>query len=200
MEARWARTARGWSAALLAGALTATLHASAGGAFPAPAVVLLAVLLAGLVSTVLVGRTPSLPRLTAAVAIGQLTFHTVFTALGDTGAVALVPSPAAGHAGHALAAELAGHPATNHSGPGMLIAHLVAGIGSALLLTHSERALAGMRRLAALTLRRLTGAPTPLPRPHVGRPVLHRTVARPSAAVVIGTLRYRGPPARLRAA
>ena len=67
MRARLARTVRGWSVALLAGVLSAALHASAGGSFPAPAVVLLAVLLAGLFSTLLVGRAPSIPRMAAAV-------------------------------------------------------------------------------------------------------------------------------------
>jgi hypothetical protein len=200
MEARWARTARGWGVALLAGVLTAALHASAGGAFPAAPVVLLAVLLAGLFSTVAIGRSPSLPRLAAAVATGQLTFHTVFTTLGDTGGVALVPVHA-GHQGHSLlVAELAGHTALSHSGPGMLLAHLIAGTASAVLLARSEQALAGMKRLAMLTFRRLTAAPSPLSRPLLRRAGMHFAVALPRTAVVLGSLRYRGPPASLRAA
>jgi hypothetical protein len=204
MRARLARSVRGWSVALLAGVLSAALHASAGGGFPAPAVVLLAVLLAGLLSTLLVGRTPSLPRLAAAVAGGQLSFHTVFTTLGDTGGIALVPSPHSGHAGHAghgtLVAEAGAHPSADHSSPGMLLAHVIAGLASALLLAHSERALAAMKGIAVLTLRRLIGAPAPRPLPRlrltgfVGLPVSCR------AAADLGGLRYRGPPALLRAA
>ena len=201
MRARPARSVRGWSVTLLAGVLTAALHASAGGGFPAPAVMLLAVLLAGLFSTLLVGRTPSRPSLAAAVAAGQLTFHTVFTTLGDSTGVTLFPSPHAGHAGHAtLVAGVSAHQAADHSGPGMLLAHAVAGLVSALLLAHSERALAAMKRTAALTLRRLTGEPAPLPLP------CHRAVRISAApgmartAAVLGSLRYRGPPALLRAA
>jgi hypothetical protein len=201
MRARLARTLRGWSVALLAGVLSAALHASAGGGFPAPAVLLLAVLLAGLLSTVLVGRTPSVPRTLAAVAAGQLTFHTVFTTLGDAGAVALVPSPHAGHPGHGtLVAEVAAHPTAAHSGPAMLLAHVVAGLASALLLAHSERALAATTRAARFTLRRLSRslAPLPLPRLRPGRIAAARPV--PRGATVVGQLRYRGPPALLRAA
>ena len=200
MRARLARTIRGWSVALLAGVLSAALHASAGGGFPAPGVMLLAVVLAGLLSTVLVGRTPSLPRAAAAVTAGQLTFHTVFTTLGDSGGVALLPSGHAGHAGHGtLVSEVSAH-AADHSGPGMLLAHVVAGLASALLLTHSDRALAAMKRIALLTLRRLTGAPVPLPLPRTRlvrfdvSPILSRGTS------VLGSLRYRGPPALLRAA
>jgi hypothetical protein len=159
------------------------------------------VLLAGLFSTVLVGRTPSVPRMLAAVAAGQLTFHTVFTTLGNSGGVALVPSPHTGHAGHGtLIAEAAAHPAAEHSGPWMLLAHVVAGLASALLLAYSERALKALRRVALFTLHRLTGAPAPLALPRL-RPV-EIAVARVAARwmCVLGSLRYRGPPALLRAA
>jgi hypothetical protein len=201
MEARWARTARGWSVALLAGVLTATLHASAGGSFPAPAVVLLAVLLSGIASTCLVGRTPSLPRVAAAVAVGQATFHLVFTTFGSSTGVTLAPVEGSGHAGHGLLlADAAAHGSVVHAGVGMLLAHALAGLASALLLAHSEQAFTAIKRLALLTFRQLAGAPVlePLPRPRSAG--FDSSAAPPVAVVSPGSLRYRGPPAVLRAA
>jgi hypothetical protein len=201
MEARWARTARGWSVALLAGVLTATLHASAGGGFPAPAVVLLAVLLSGILSTCIVGRFPSLPRLAAAVAVGQASFHTVFTALGNSTGVALLPAEHSGHTGHGMLVESgAAHGAAAHSGMGMLLAHVAAGAISALLLAHSERALLELALLARLTFRRLLTTPAIRPLPALRRSLLDVAVPSLSSTPLLGSLRYRGPPAVLRAA
>ena len=204
MTARWARTARGWSVALLAGVLSAALHTSAGGSFPAPAVLLLAVLLSGLVSTALIGRAPSLPRLAATVAAGQITFHTVFTVFGSTAGVVLTTDPHAGHTGHAghllLPQTAADHAESAHTGAGMLLAHLAAGLISALLLTHGERALRAVKRLATSTLRLPPREPAvrPLPRPQSAG--IDSTVAIPRTTTVLSLLRYRGPPAFLRAA
>ena len=200
MTPRWARTARGWSVALLAGVLSAALHASAGGRFPAPAVVLLAVLLSGLVSTALIGRAPSLPRLAGTVAAGQVTFHTVFTVFGDTAGVVLTADAHAGHAGHVTVAGTGTVHASAHTAPGMLLAHLVAGLLSALLLAHAERSLNGVNQLAAFSLRLLLRAPALRPLPRLRAGGIDSTVALPRSATTLGLLRYRGPPALLRAA
>jgi hypothetical protein len=199
MEARWARTARGWSVALLAGVLTATLHASASGTFPAPAVVLLAVLLSGLASTALIGRAPSAPRLAATVAAGQVTFHTIFTAFGDTAPLAVAAGAHPGHAGHVVLAQTAAtHGSPAHTG--MLLAHVIAGLLSAVLLTRSERALRELSRLAAFTFGLLLRRPSVRPLPRPLRSGIHGTIRPLRSRTASGILRYRGPPALLRAA
>ncbi len=194
MEARRARTARGWSVALLAGVLTAALHAAAGGALPAPAILILTVVLAAQLSTAAVGRANSLPRLIAAVAASQACFHVAFTLLGAGMATAVVHAPGHG-AGHgALHFESAG---TAHAaaGTGMIAAHALAGVLSAVLLSHGERALAGLIRLAVLAVARaLGGAVTPSPVLNVR---LAPVDAPPSGTGVtlFTAMRYRGPPA-----
>lgn len=201
MRARLARTVRGWSVALLAGVLSASLHASAGGGFPGAGVVLLAVVLAGLLSTLLVGRTTTLPRLAAAVTGGQLVFHTVFSTLGTAGGVAVVPDVSgihAGHSGHSLlVVETAAHSGAAHAGPGMLFAHLLAGLCSAMLLLHGERALAAVKRFAVLSLRRLTAATHVSPLPRLRASAAGRRATLPRLILARGSLRYRGPPAVL---
>jgi hypothetical protein len=209
MRARWARTARGWSTALFAGVLTAALHASAGGSFPSAPVLLLTVLLSGLLSTALVGRTLTLPRLAASVAAGQVTFHAVFTVFGNSPGVATATSTGplsdaatTGHAAHGMLTMAGAAPAHSggaHSGWGMLAVHLLAGLISALLLAHGERAISALGRIAHLALRILAAPTTPAPLPRAPRTRVEPAVDRSVSAEAAGVLRHRGPPALLRA-
>jgi hypothetical protein len=197
MTARWVRTARGWSVSLLAGVLTAALHSAAGGSFPVPAGVVLGVLLSGMVSTALVGRTGSLPRLAVAMAAAQLTFHTTFTVFGGTATLRSGTATAAHHAGRDVQLIFSGspeHSAADHGSAGMLFAHVVAGVLSAVLLTCSERAIGVLKRLAVFTLRRLLDAPRALPLAAVRQAPIGSFVPRPRTALLLGDLSDRAPP------
>jgi hypothetical protein len=210
MATRWARTTRGWSIALLAGVLTAALHASAGGNFPPLGIVLLAVVLSGLISTALVGRSRSSLRLTASVTASQAAFHSVFTVFGDSSSAATIGQ--AGYTGHAAQVAHAGHGMmtgtgaaslhtdTAHASGAMLLAHLVAGLGSALLLAHGERAIDTLGRCAYRALRLLVAPLIFAPLPRTVKPgASSATDQRSLPADAFGVLRHRGPPALLRA-
>lgn len=139
--------------------LAAGAHTLAGGAFPAPAI-LAALLALTLLASVLATKIRlGLPAMTAVLGAGQVLLHEAFTALADTGTPqAALPavhqhddgaalagalqhlSPALGHSaatgGHASVA----HDSLSHD-PGMLLAHTVATLLTALLLARGEAAL-----------------------------------------------------------
>ncbi|TNB75789.1 hypothetical protein FHJ30_03950 [Arthrobacter sp. BB-1] len=149
--------------------LAAGAHLAGGGALPAPTVMLAVLALTALGSTTATRLRLRFPAAAALLAGGQLLLHEVFAAAG-------VPAAAAGsgtatpHASHLSGAaglpavldhlygtgiygtEIYGTGAT--SGPLMLAAHILATLGSALLLAKGEDALwalaAWLRPLVAL--------------------------------------------------
>src|SRR3954470_230067 len=87
--ARAQRLARGWIVGLVATTVAAVSHSLAGGYQPGALSFVTALVFAGMLGTVVIGRRPSLPRLTIAVGMSQLAFHLVFSLLGSGGGGAM---------------------------------------------------------------------------------------------------------------
>ncbi|MFJ6358603.1 hypothetical protein [Pseudarthrobacter oxydans] len=140
-------------------ALAAGAHLAAGGELPAPAIMLAVLSLTALGSTTATRLRLGFPALAALLGGGQVALHEVFTAFSSSGTAA-GSGPAASHVSHVAgpgfltpaADHLAGAAAT--AAPLMLAAHVLATLGSALLLAKGEAALwalaAWLRPLGAL--------------------------------------------------
>src|SRR4051794_5358082 len=129
--ARAQRLARGWIVGLVATTVAAVSHSLAGGYTPGALSFGTALVFAGMLGTVVIGRRPSLPRLSAAVGVSQLAFHLLFSLLGSGTAASSGADTGAGMAGMPGmgAAPLACPVATPHdhaADPGMWIAHAIA--------------------------------------------------------------------------
>lgn len=171
-----ARTARGAAAGLLCAAPAALSHALTAGSAPAPASLAVAVAVSTVVCVLLTGRRMGPVRLFAAVAASQGGYHLLY---GQHG-----PGPT----------DRPGH---DHDA-GMLAAHLVAAVLSALAVRHGERAwwalvdaLRADVRLLRLVRAPLVRAERPLRR---GRRFFLRALRDRGPAP--GTITRRGPPGR----
>lgn len=181
MHSRAARAARGWIAAAFATFVAAFSHVAAGGNDPTAFGVIVSLVLSGAACTLLAGRTLSLGRLAASVAVSQVLFHGLFSTLGTPAAVAhehasVLPDAAA---------------AAPHTD--MLLAHVAAGLLTLVALRHGERAFWGVADTARLLLSRLLPVVIPvlpsLPRlAPATRTVSARTV------LLLSPMRRRGPP------
>lgn len=198
MHERWARTARGWTTALASGLVAATLHSAAGGQFPHPVGILLAIVLSGIAGTVLAGRSQSAIRLTVSVAASQVVFHAVFTLFGSGRELGGAASARHSHHEQFMLSqtEHSTHVAA-HSGPEMLAAHMLATAITVVMLRQAGRVFWGMREIAASLRRALSRFPAIAFDPQRGpaRPPLGR--GRTASAVplaLVAKLRYRGPP------
>lgn len=144
-------------------ALAAGAHLAAGGELPAPAIMLAVLSLTALGSTTATRLRLGFPALAALLGGGQVALHEVFTAFSSSGTAA-GSGPAASHVSHVAgpgfltpaADHLAGAAAT--AGPLMLAAHVLATLGSALLLAKGEAALWAL----AAWLRPLVALPQPV--------------------------------------
>ncbi|MCU1440582.1 MAG: hypothetical protein JWP85_1579 [Rhodoglobus sp.] len=190
MDSRWARLARGFTAAGFATFVAAFSHAVAGGAAPSAFGILASFVLSASVCTILAGRTLSLVRLTASVAVSQALFHGLFSSVGTPVAVA-----------HDMAAMGIAPPVHEHSGGGMWLAHVIAALVTILAFRYAEAAFWGLANTARLALARLLAltfaVPVPL-RPTLAVP--ERTVLPADLAVLLSSMRHRGPPAACAAA
>jgi hypothetical protein len=140
-------------------ALASGAHLAGGGALPTPAIMLAVLALTVLGSTTATRLRLGFPAMAALLGGGQLALHEVFAAFSAPAAAAAsgTATPHDSHlAGAALLTSAAGHlsGAEPGSGPLMLMAHIMATLGSALLLAKGEAALwslaAWLRPLAAL--------------------------------------------------
>ncbi len=150
MHSRGARLARGWVVGAFATAVAALSHSLAGGSTPSWLALALGVVFSGLVGTVATGPRPSLARIAAAVTLGQLAFHTVFSYLGTSGAGA---PTATDHHGAVMGdmTALAPASAAHHAdGPLMWMAHALAAVATIVFLRHAERALWSLLTRVAL--------------------------------------------------
>jgi len=198
--ARAQRLARGWIVGLVATTVAAVSHTLAGGYQPGVLSFGTALVFAGLLGTLVIGRRPSLPRLSLAVGLSQLAFHLLFSLLGSGGSrgsasesgmpgmsdmsPAAVPAPAV----------MNGH--DHFADPGMWIAHTVAAVLTILFLRRAEQAVWTMlMRLGRVLATRLSVLLVPvasgaLPRipgwPHLAR--------RPGQRVLVASALRRGPP------
>ncbi|PJJ71944.1 hypothetical protein CLV46_1503 [Diaminobutyricimonas aerilata] len=189
MLSRSARLVRAWSGAAVTGVVAAVLHASAGGGFPPIGAILLAAAFSGLGGMALIGRTLSTGRLAAAVALGQVMFHLVFT-LAGTGDVAVT---SAGHHGMLHLAAGQADAVAHHSGPMMWLAHGVAAMITVIALRSAERVVWGASAFARLLLRRLRPVVVAPPRSVPPAPPIGRDVPR-LVARAVAQLPRRGPP------
>jgi len=195
MTTRWARLARGFSAAVIAIFAAAFCHMAAGG--PAPSVIALALSLSfsTLVCVGLTGRSPSWWRQSVSVTLSQLTFHLLFSLGSGNGSIV-----SNGHHG-ADATLVVAHNSVGHahtmsiSDPWMLAGHAVAGIVTVFVLRFGETAFWKLCESARYGIRLIFFTP-------VETTILPRTSSRPTIlAQVLGlsTLcpmrhRRRGPP------
>lgn len=224
------RLVRGWGAAVAATSAAALAHTVAGGPWPSPMLMLLCVALSAPVCMLLAGlRRPGL-GLIAAVALSQSLFHHLFAASGALSAavdrtghaghaghlggaspssgpdLVLVPDGSAGahHQGGAAEVITTGVEAAAQLPDWLMPAlHVLAGVVTIAVLHGGEalvrRAVATLlvrARALVRTVRAVTLAPAPRWRP---RPQTDPLVLR-HLTVVLGSLRYRGPPRGLRIA
>ena len=198
MTSRGIRTARGIAAACFAVFVAALSHDLAGGGLPSPLAVVLSLAFGIPLCVMLAGRRIRLWRQAASVAVSQMLLHLLFSLGRDTTGTQLHAPAGHLHAGmhvdvttgHAMAHTMT----MNDASPSMIVAHVVAGVITIAALRHGERTLAALANFAALlvtTIVRLV--PTPVPTP-VRMPVRTRPLSLRTPALVLGSLRHRGPP------
>lgn len=226
-SSRSLRLVRGWGVAVAATSAAALAHTVAGGPWPSPMLMLLCVALSAPVSMLFAGlRRPGL-GLIAAVALSQSLFHHLFAASGTLSAavdrtghaghlgggpqpsgpdLVLVSGGSAGAHHHGGTAELitAGAEASAQIPDWLMPAlHVLAGVVTIAVLHGGEslvrRAVATLlvrARDLVRAVRAVVLAPAPRwqPRPQADPVVLRHLT------VVLGSLRYRGPPRGLRIA
>ena len=157
MTTRWARFARGWLAALFSTLVAAGSHTLAGGQSPSHVSLVLALAFGGITCVALTGKTISPLRLTAAVTLSQLAFHSMFSTIGTP--TALVPSDGAGVHQHGASAHLlpgatpVGEQAMHHQDAWMWLGHAVAAAITIVALRYGEAAFWRMRGIAMLLVR-----------------------------------------------
>ncbi|MGO3886440.1 MAG: hypothetical protein ACTJHU_09090 [Mycetocola sp.] len=207
-SSRLSRTLRGAVAAGLATFVALLSHVTAGGAVPGFWGIAVPLLLSTLVCVLLAGRRLSIVRLSAAVAISQLLFHTLFV-LGASGTVSGAAAGHAGHAGHGGLGTATTGPLLLTADPsslaagvlpacGMWLAHGIAAAVTIAALHRGERALRSLVDQATLIVVRVCAVldvrvtpPAPLRRrAHAVR------LTVPAPTRVFGSaISHRGPPA-----
>jgi len=206
--ARAQRLARGWIVGLVATTVAAVSHTLAGGYQPAILSFGTALVFAGMLGTVVIGRRPSLTRLSIAVGLSQFAFHLLFSLLGsgeargssstpgmtgmpgmsDMGTAAAVPAPVS------PAAAMTGH---HHlTDPGMWIGHALAAVLTILFLRRAELAVWTMlTRLGRVVASRLAVVLVPVTPGAVPRiPAWPNAARRPAHRPLIASASRRGPP------
>jgi hypothetical protein len=204
VHTRAERLARGWLVGAFATGVAAVSHTLAGGYRPDALGLISAAVFAGMLGTLAIGRRPSLPRLSIAVAGSQLAFHILFVSLAAPGA-AHADDPTATMSGmpgmQMPGMQMPGmqmpfvtvapsHVVDHLTSPSMWVAHAIAGVLTILFLRRAETAVWGMlRRLVVRVLRPVI--PVPIAR-RAATPVIRVRVLRPVARIVAPPL--RGPP------
>lgn len=185
MQSRWARVARGFTAAGFAVFVAAFSHLSVGGSAPSPFAILVALVISSMLCTLLAGRTRSVWRLLLGVGLSQLLFHGLFSGLG---------TPAA--APHQMGTATMGAVGTAvHSGGAMWGAHALAAVITVVALRYAGSAFWGLAHTALILSARFTGRPVPVihtPPPvsaFAGCPFVPRT-----STLLLSPMRHRGPP------
>jgi hypothetical protein len=195
MTTRWARLARGFSAAIIAIFVAAFCHTAAGGVAPSLIALALSLAFSTLVCVGLTGRSPSWWRQSASVAVSQLTFHLFFCLGSGDGSIA-----SSGH--HGASATLVvengpvGHAHTmSFWDPWMLASHALAGIVTVVILRFGEDAFWKLCESARYSICLIFFPPvevTVFPRTGSRPPVLARVLGLSTLCPV--AYRRRGPP------
>jgi F0F1-type ATP synthase assembly protein I len=187
MDSRWARVARGATAASVATFVAAFSHWLSGGIAPSWFGVGVSLVISMMICTMLAGRTLSTARLAISIGVSQVLFHALFSGLGTP--VAL---------DHEMGAMDAALPHL-HAAPTMWLAHAVAALVTVVAFRFGERAFWGVAGTARLFLARLLVVVAPLldvPRPVVA--VQRRFIPR-DLSLLLSSMRHRGPPVELSA-
>jgi hypothetical protein len=200
MTTRWARFARGWIAAIVSLFIAACSHALGGGAIPATVGLALCLAFSGAVCVLLAGKTLSLARLSAAVALSQLLVHGLFSLLAD----APLGTPASAgpgmHHGDTMALQFSTAaselpPMSADAELRMWVGHAIGALVTIAALGYGERVFWGLLRLARLCIPRILDAVLPVETAASAR--LSRS-DRPDAVIphslVFSIHRHRGPP------
>jgi hypothetical protein len=194
MNARAQRLARGWIVGLVATTVAAVSHSLAGGYRPGILSFGLALIFAGLVGTAVIGRHPSLPRLSGAVVASQLAFHLLFSVLGSGSGASAPPtvgmSPMSGMDNSSTSAlVVSGH--DHLADPSMWIAHALAAALTIAFLRHAELAVWSM---LTRVLSRVTGVVVPALSAPVAQPTGRPSVRSLVSRVLLACASRRGPP------
>lgn len=190
-QARVTSVARGAVAAAVATFVALLSHVTAGGEMPGWVGIAVPLALSFVACSALAGRRLSLWRLSLAVVVSQVLFHTLFV-LGSFDA-------AAGHVHGAATVSTGPVVASGPMDAAMLLGHAVAAAVTALALHRGERTFALLRVLAVRAvawLRARVRVTLPFG-PAPARRVLADVVAplRPVAVLLADTADRRGPPA-----
>lgn len=174
--------------------LAAAAHLGAGGALPAPPVMVALAALAALTAAPLTARTMTAPILVGYLLAGQFALHQAFAALSVPAAPGAVP-----------AAHVHGRPDVSFPGsvsqPGvpdaypadaMLGLHLLATLATALVLARAEATL----WMLASWLKVLIASPAPAAMPPVSRTAVTGEGRRIHLGTSPGPVPARGPPLR----
>lgn len=188
---------RGAVAAAVATLVALLSHVTAGGAMPGAVGILVPLALSFVACAALAGRRLSAIRLSIAVALSQVLFHTLFVLGSYQPGVAAVHVHGAAAAMPALGAESS--TMTMAPDATMWLWHLIAAVLTTAALHRGERTVAHLRELTVrlgawlrARVRILTDAPGPTP----ARRVLAEIVAdvRAVSVLLAATARRRGPP------
>lgn len=194
-RSRLTRVLRASVAASIATFAALVSHVAAGGAMPEPLGLLAPWVLSLFVCTVLAGKTLSLARLSIAVFLSQLLFHTLFV-LGAPAAASA--GPAVGHVHGALTLDLSGTSPVI-ADASMWLAHALAAAVTVAALYRAERALQQLSVLAQRLIhwlgRRIARASGSV-RIGFEHPVRIGVESRTAAlfSVTTSSVRRRGPP------
>jgi len=194
MTSRGIRTARGIAAAGFAVFVAALFHDAAGGGLPSPLAVALALAFAAPLCIALAGRRIALWRQAASVGVSQLLLHLLFGLGGDSTGTTLSAPAGHLHAGMQIGVT-GGHVVAMHDDTApMLLAHVAAAVVTIAALRHGERAIAALANFTVLLVTAITWlVVTPVP-VVVRMPVQTRPLTLRAPALVLGSLRHRGPP------
>jgi len=189
MHSRWARVARGITAAAFATFVAAFSHSLAGGSAPSYFGVGASFVLSAAICTILAGRTLSIVRLAISIGVSQLLFHALFSGLGT-------PTPVH-HDMTAMVTDAAGPHL--HAVPTMWAAHAIAAVITVVAFRFGEQAFWGVAGTARLLFARLVVAVVPTL--HVPRPVVagERRSEPRDLSLLLSPMRHRGPPEGLTA-
>jgi hypothetical protein len=191
VQTRAERLARGWLVGGFATGVAAVSHTLAGGYRPDALGLGVAVVFAGMLGTLAIGRRPSLPRLIVAVTGAQLAFHLLFTFISTDGVTSVSSTMPGMDMPTRVTVAGTAHDHLGHlTDPGMWIAHAIAGILTIWFLRRAETAVWAMLRRLVVRLLRIV-RPAPVARP-AAAPVSRVRVLRPGRHVA--ALPLRGPP------
>jgi hypothetical protein len=187
VQSRLSRLVRGWIAGSFATAIAALSHGLVDGGAPSGLALAIGVVFAGTLGTLVIGRRPSLLRLTIVVAAAQVAFHLVFSWLTPGTATTT------GHHGGSTLLD----PAVAHHGtdPWMWAAHAVALVATLVFLRKAELALFRLLRDAVLAIVAIVTRRPAI----VGRPAAVRTSSateprHPFLLFLTFVISHRGPP------